>query len=149
MDRSTVEKHLFASSRNYWSTFTLRIDGYDEWERRVAAKALVDCADTLSRRFGHAADDYLFGEGSFTGQELTNLFINLRRMHDHALARDFHQGVTALHALKAVASLQFARQVSEKQSVRESVASTLQRYSEELRPLVEEHRKSSAGNEVL
>ena len=144
MDRSTVEKHLLASSRDYWATFKLRLDGYYVWERRIAAKALIDCAGTLSRRFGHTPDDYLYGGHSLTAREVNDLFARLRLLHDHAYGQDFHQGVTAIYAMKAIGTLLLARHVTDRQLIRDTANEQLEQYREVISTLIQAYRDATA-----
>lgn len=141
MDRSTVEKHLLSSSRDYWATFKLRLDGYYAWERSVAAKALIDCAGTLSRRFGHTPDDYLYGGAALTAGEVNDLFARLRLLHDHAYEQGFHQGVTAIYALKAIGTLLLARHVTDRQSIRDTANEQLEQCREVIDALLKAYRE--------
>lgn len=109
MEHVDPVKQILAESLDYRLLFQARLDYYCSEQRQLTAKALLGCSSTLSRKFGHVPEDYMFGNDVFAETEIGELLANLRRLQEHADANNFHEGVTAVCALEAIAGLVSAR----------------------------------------
>jgi len=84
----------------------------DRWEaasveaKHKIIRAMLDCADTMSRRWGFRPNDFIFGNDEFTVEHVDAVLLILDRLIQHAAAEGFRNGVTAASALHVVAQLQ-------------------------------------------
>jgi hypothetical protein len=139
MEPIDVAKQILSGSLEYRVQFQLRFDEYSEEQKQRTVKALGDCAGTLSRKFGRAPTDYIFGSDEFTRAELGELLTNLRKLFDYAESKSFDEGVTAVCVLQAMAGVMFARKLTDDASISMSADLKWSAIINLLRPIFEQY----------
>ena len=101
-----IDRERLDQALSIKTTFDARWEAASAEAKHRIIRAMLDCADTVSRRWGFRPSDFIFGNDEFTVEQVDAVLLILDRLIQHAAASEFRDGVTAASALHVVAQLQ-------------------------------------------
>ena len=140
MTREIPELLLIDAACNYRERFESRVAELTPREQADVARAIFDCANSLSKYLKRMPDNVIFGREVFTRDQADRLVSRLREMLDFAHHRRFEAGITAIIALLAVATLVKLRHEATFSSTRDRRERELTRMGRHMEKLIKIQR---------